>query len=70
MARRADSQRSHQAKAAGTLASLVDQHRIPRDKAEAHIAAWEVEAEHRELARTDNDYWSTGQAWMLEQRRT
>ena len=68
LARRADPERIHQAKRAGTLASLVDQHRVPRDKAEALIAAWEVEAEDRELARADNDYWSTGQAWMLEQR--
>lgn len=68
MARRADPERIHQAKRAGTLAGLVDQHRVPRDKAEALIAAWEVEAEHRELARTNNDYWSTGRVWMLERR--
>jgi len=70
MARRPDPERIHRAKRAGTLASLVDQHRIPRDRAEALIAAWEIEAEGRELVRTDNDYWPTGQAWMLDQRRT
>jgi hypothetical protein len=69
MTRRADPERIHQAKRAGTLASLVDQYRVPRVKAEAIIAAWEVEAEARGLARTDNDYWSVGQAWMLEQRK-
>ena len=70
MARRADPERIHEAKRAGTLASLVDQHRVPRAKAEALIAAWEVEAEARGLGRSDNDYWPVGQAWMLELRRT
>ena len=70
MARRADPERIHQAKQAGTLASLVDQHRIPRDKAEALIVAWKAEAVDRGLARTDSTSWPVGQAWMLEQRRT
>ena len=68
MASRADPERIHQAKRAGTLASLVAPHRVPPDEAEALIEAWEVEAEDRGLARTDNDYRSFGQAWMLEQR--
>ena len=70
MARRADPERIHQAKVAGTLASLVDQHRIPRAKAEALIAAWEAEADRRGLQRTASDYWPIGQAWMLDLRRT
>ena len=65
--RRADPQRIHQAKVAGTLASLIDQHRIPRDRAEVLIAAWEKEAERR--GGTASDYWPIGQAWMLERRR-
>ena len=45
MAQQVDPQGLHEAKVAGTLESLVDQHRIRRDNAEALVAAWEAEAD-------------------------
>jgi hypothetical protein len=41
-------------------------HRIPRETAERLIAAWEVEAAERGLSSIDPDYWTLGEAWMLE----
>ena len=66
MSRRADPDRLHQARRAGTLRRL-EVTGISVELAERWVAAWEREAEIRDLPR-DGAYWDAGWTWIAEQR--
>ena len=66
MARRADPERTHQARRAATRNGLTD-YGMPLEEAERWCDAWEAEAERLGLPK-DANYWTVGSAWIAEQR--
>jgi hypothetical protein len=67
MARRADSERIHEAKRAAVRANLTDIG-MSLETADRWLDAWELEAAGRGLSRDEWLYWELGQAWIAAER--
>lgn len=57
-------ERVYAAQRAGIMSRLRDAWRIPGDRAEALVAAWEAEAARRGLAATHPQFWSEAERWL------
>lgn len=69
MARRRDLERIYQARRSGLVARLVSTAVAP-DRAEALVAAWEVEATAAGLVRDGEAYWDEAWPWLETRRWT
>jgi uncharacterized protein YoaH (UPF0181 family) len=67
MARRSTPERLHEARREATRQRLMSEGESP-GQAERLIAQWELQAARVGLER-DGQYWESGWAWMLAQRR-
>ncbi len=67
MTRRRDRERIYQARRAGLVARIASSG-VAADRADALVAAWEVEASASGLSRDGEAYWDEAWAW-LEPRR-
>ena len=69
MGRRSTPERIYQARRQATLNRLIQERRIPGQRAETLVAGWEAEAERRRLGRDAPDFWSEAQPWIAGQRK-
>jgi hypothetical protein len=69
MARRSTPDRIYQARRAAVLSRLVQDRRLSEHRAEALVAAWEVEGDSRGLERMTAAFWDDGTTWIAEQLR-
>jgi hypothetical protein len=67
MGRRSSPERIYQARRAAVLSRLVQERRLSEQRAEALVAAWEIEGASRGLERMTASFWNAGTTWMLEQ---
>ena len=67
MSRRSTPDRIYAARRAAVLSRLTQERRLSAERAEALVAAWEVEGDSRGLERMTAAFWDDGTAWMLEQ---
>ena len=67
MGRRSSPDRIYAARRAAVLSRLTQERRLSEERAEALVAAWEVEGDSRGLDRMTAAFWDDGTAWMLEQ---
>ena len=69
MARRRDRKRIYQARRAGIVARLMSTG-VAQERAEALMAAWEVEATADGLVRDGEAYWDEAWPWLEPRRWT
>ena len=67
MGRRSSPDRIYAARRAAVLSRLTQERRLSEERAEALVAAWEVEGDSRGFDRMTAAFWDDGTAWMLEQ---
>jgi hypothetical protein len=68
--RRSSPDRIYQARRAAVISRLVQERRLPADRAERLVAAWEAEAVHRGLERESSVFWEDAVAWISVRRRS
>ena len=67
MARRSTPKRIYAARRAAVLSRLTQERRLSEQRAEALVAAWEVEGDSRGQERMTADVWDDGSAWIFAQ---
>lgn len=70
MARRADPAKLYIAHRVGLIGRLQAEGRMSEHRAEEFVAAWEAEAERRNLDRRLGDFWAPAWGWIAERRQT
>ena len=67
VARRSSPDRVYTARRAAVLSRLTQERRLSAERAEALVAAWEVEGDSRGLERMTAGFWDDGTTWIEEQ---
>ena len=67
MGRHSTPERIYQARRAAVISRLVQDRRLSEQRAEALVAGWEAEAEHRAAERYPPGFWSDAHVWIVEQ---